>query len=497
MKFTLHKSIDIEKRRTDCAVVFVSEKGALKGAAAALDKAAGGVLRRVLKAGDMGGKPGETLLLHQPPGLRAQRVLLVGRGDSAALEEGRFRRILEGALEALSKTPARDACLFLDDLKSDQFPRSRQLQRIARRAGMLSYRYQRTLGKPKPAPALRGLTLAAPDLGTREHRQALTEGSAMAAGISTARELGDLPGNICTPRYLARRARALASSYPKMSAEILDQRHLQKLRMGAFLSVSAGSAEPPRLILLHYRGAARGKKPIVLVGKGITFDSGGISIKPSAAMDEMKFDMCGAASVFGTLHAAAEMKLPLNLVGIIAAAENLPSGTATKPGDVVTSMSGRTIEVLNTDAEGRLVLCDALSYAQRFRPDCVVDIATLTGACVIALGSHASALYSNQDELANELRAAGDTVGDRAWHMPLWDDYQEQLKSNFADVANIGGPRAGSITAACFLSRFTGGYPWAHLDIAGSAWHGGARKGATGRPVALLSQFLVNRSSGN
>ena len=497
MKFSLHKSINIERRRTGCAVFFVPEKGSLKGDAATWDKAAGRAFSRVLKDGDLKGKPGETLLLHRPSGLRAERVLLVGRGDAATLDEDGFRRVLEGALATLGKIPVREACIFLDGIDSGKHPRSWLLQRLACRAGMLSYRYQRTLSNPKPAPALREIALAAPDLGTREHRQALGQGSAIAAGINTARELGNLPGNICTPRYLASQARTLAGGYREMSAEILNKQRLQKLRMGAFLSVSAGSAEPPRLILLHYRGAPKNKKPIVLVGKGITFDSGGISIKPSAAMDEMKFDMCGAASVLGTLHAAAEMQLPINLVGIIAAAENLPSSTATKPGDIITSMSGRTIEVLNTDAEGRLVLCDALSYARRFHPACVVDIATLTGACVIALGSHASALYSNRDELAEELRSAGEMAGDRAWHMPLWDDYQEQLKSNFADVANIGGAKAGSITAACFLSRFATDYPWAHLDIAGVAWRGGAQKGATGRPVGLLSQFLINQSSRN
>ena len=495
MKFTLHKSIDLQKRRTDCAVVFAPAAGPLKGAAAVLDKAAGGMLSRVLHNGDLRDEPGKTLVLHQPPGLRAQRVLLVSRGPEASPDEHQLRRVLESALRALGTTPAKDACIFLDGIHSKQCPRSWQLQQLTCIADRLSYRYQATLSKPQRAPALRSIAAAAPDLGTRVQRLALQQGSAIAAGINTARELGNLPGNICTPRYLARHARALAAKHRRMSVQILDRRHLKKLRMGALLSVSAGSAEPPRLIVLLYRGAAPKRKPVVLVGKGITFDSGGISIKPSAAMDEMKFDMCGAASVLGALHAAAQLQLPINLVGIIAAAENLPSSTATKPGDIVTSMSGRTIEVLNTDAEGRLVLCDALTYAKRFRPDCVVDIATLTGACVVALGSHASALYSNRDTLADELQAAGDTAGDRAWHMPLWEEYQEQLRSNFADVANIGGPKAGSITAACFLSRFTRDYPWAHLDIAGVAWHGGIRKGATGRPVALLAQFLIDRSS--
>jgi leucyl aminopeptidase len=316
----------------------------------------------------------------------------------------------------------------------------------------------------------------------------------MAAGANLARELGNLPANICTPSYLASQARALAAQHPHLHCKVLDEKKMAELKMGALLSVSAGSKEPAKLIVLEYRGGARGARPHVLVGKGITFDSGGISIKPGAGMDEMKFDMCGAASVLGTMSAIAELKPRLNVVGIVAACENLPSGTATKPGDVVKSMAGITIEVLNTDAEGRLILCDALSYAERFEPQSLIDIATLTGACVVALGKHASGLFSNNDALAAELLAAGNHTHDRAWQMPLWDDYQEQLKSNFADVANIGGPGAGSVTAACFLSRFTKKQRWAHLDIAGSAWEQGAAKGATGRPVALLTRYLLDRA---
>jgi leucyl aminopeptidase len=298
---------------------------------------------------------------------------------------------------------------------------------------------------------------------------------------------------VCTPGYLAQQARKLAKDNAKLSTEILDEKKMKQLGMGSLLSVSAGSDEPAKLIVMQYKGGKRGQKPYVLVGKGITFDSGGISLKPGAKMDEMKYDMGGAASVFGTVRAVLAMELPINLVAIVAAAENMPNGRATKPGDVVTSMSGKTIEVLNTDAEGRLVLCDALTYAERFKPQAVIDIATLTGACVVALGSHASGLYSNNEKLAEQLLAAGIESHDRAWRMPLWDDYQKQLDSNFADIANIGGPGGGSVTAACFLARFTENYHWAHLDIAGSAWDS-TPKGATGRPVGLLTRYLMDRA---
>ena len=325
--------------------------------------------------------------------------------------------------------------------------------------------------------------------------RALKVGQAIANGMALTKDLGNLPGNICTPTYLTQTAKKLARGHTKLTAKALNEKQMRELKMGSLLSVAAGSAEEAQLIVVEYKGlttkgTAKNAKPIVLVGKGITFDTGGISLKPGAGMDEMKYDMCGAASVLGTLQAIAEMELPLNVVGIIAAAENMPGNHATKPGDIVTSMSGQTIEILNTDAEGRLVLCDALTYAERFKPKAVVDIATLTGACVVALGKHATGLFSNNDELAAELLKAGQQAGDRAWHLPIWDEYQQQLESNFADIPNIGSPGAGSITAACFLSRFTKAYDWAHLDIAGTAWNSGSAKGATGRPVPLLVEYL-------
>jgi leucyl aminopeptidase len=323
--------------------------------------------------------------------------------------------------------------------------------------------------------------------------QALSQGLAMAAGVELAKDLGNLPGNFCTPTYLASEAGELARAHG-MSVDVLDRADMEKLGMNTLLSVARGSHEPPKFIVLRHAGGSTDAKPIVLVGKGITFDSGGISLKPGPEMDEMKFDMCGAASVLGTLKAAAMMKLPLNVIGVIPATENMPGGSATKPGDVITSMSGQTVEILNTDAEGRLILCDALTYVERFQPDCVIDIATLTGACVIALGHVTTGLLANNETVARELLDAGNEAHDRAWQLPLFDDYQEQLKSNFADMANIGGRPAGTITAACFLSRFAEKFAWAHLDIAGTAWRSGKDKGATGRPVPLLSHFLIERA---
>jgi leucyl aminopeptidase len=351
------------------------------------------------------------------------------------------------------------------------------------------YRYEEFKSKKKPARKVQKILFAT--TADKDASDAIKRGESIGQGINLCRDLGNKPGNACTPTYLAERAMQMQEL--GINTSILDEEQMRELGMGSLLSVSAGSVEPAKLIVMEYRGAGENAKPYALVGKGITFDTGGISLKPGAAMDEMKFDMCGAASVFGAVHAVAKMKLPINLVAIVAAAENMPSGNATKPGDVVTSMSGQTIEILNTDAEGRLVLCDALSYVARFEPETTIDIATLTGACVIALGSHASGLYANDEQLATDLLTSGEKTGDRAWRMPLWPEYDKQLESNFADMANIGGREAGSVTAACFLARFTKGQKWAHLDIAGTAWKSGKAKGATGRPVRLLTDYLLSR----
>ena len=318
-------------------------------------------------------------------------------------------------------------------------------------------------------------------------------GDGIAHGVRLARDLGNLPANVCTPGYLARTARKLATGNGRLTTQVLNETDMKRLGMGSLLSVTAGTVEPAKLIVMKYKGAGS-DAPIVLVGKGVTFDTGGISLKPGPAMDEMKFDMCGAAGVIGTMAAVARMKLPINLNVIVPAVENMPGSRATKPGDIVKSMSGKTIEILNTDAEGRLILCDALTYARRFKPATVIDVATLTGACVVALGAHRTAIMSNNNELRNEIFSAGDTAGDRGWPMPLGEEYAAQLKSNFADFANIGGPGGGAVTAGCFLGKFTDGLDWAHLDIAGTAWKSGAKKGATGRPVPMLSQLLLERS---
>jgi leucyl aminopeptidase len=369
---------------------------------------------------------------------------------------------------------------------------------LLRQLGMLAetggYRYSRTLSKPEPAPRLARLAVGLDTKPPRALSVAFSEGGAIGRGMNLARELGNTPANICTPTHLAEQARALARRHTRLRCRVLDEKQMLALGMHSLLSVTAGTREPARLIVLEYRGGTKDERPYALVGKGITFDSGGISLKPGAGMDEMKFDMCGAASVLGTMQALAETAPAMNVVAVVAACENMPSGSATRPGDVVKSMAGITIEILNTDAEGRLILCDALTYVKRFKPRSIVDIATLTGACVVALGKHATGLFSNDDALAAELLAAGNEAHDRAWQMPVWDDYQEQLKSNFADVANIGGPNAGSVTAACFLSRFTTGEKWAHLDIAGTAWEQGAAKGATGRPVGLLLRYLLSKA---
>ena len=492
MEFSI-KSGSPERIRTDCIIIGVFEPRKLGPAAEAIDHATRGQLTAALKRGDMEGKSDTTLMLQQLPHVAAARVLLVGLGREPEFDDAKFRSAAGKAIAALKQTGVTDAvlCLSAGVKQRDIAWRAAQAAIVATD---VSYRFDHMKSKREPARGVRHLTLLVNDRSELAAGQAgLKQGTAIAQGMSLAKDLGNLPGNVCTPSYLADAARSLAKQY-KLGVQILERKDMAKLGMGSLLSVARGSHQPPKLIILKYGGGKRGEKPYALVGKGVTFDTGGISLKPAPEMDEMKFDMCGAASVLGTLRAVAALKLPINVVGIVPATENMPGGSATKPGDIVTSMSGQTIEILNTDAEGRLILCDALTYAERFKPQAVVDIATLTGACVIALGHVASGLFANDDTLAAELLAAGQTTRDRAWHLPLWEDYQAQLKSNFADFANIGGRPAGSVTAACFLARFTKKFKWAHLDIAGVAWKSGAAKGATGRPVPLLTQFLIDRA---
>ena len=482
-----------EKLHSGCAVVGVFEGGKLSGAAQALDKASKHHLGGIIARGDMSGKAASTLLLHNVPGIIAERVLLVGLGNPKEATDKTALEILRATFRALQATQAKDAALFCcGDMGRDAAWVARQAVLVAAES---AYRPDSQKSKPEKPAQLKSVALVTPDKPAAALKAALDQAVAIARGVNLTKTLGNLPPNICTPAYLAAQARALSKAHKTIKTTVLEEKDMQKLGMGSLLSVTRGSAQPAKLITLEYCGGGKKQKPIVLVGKGITFDSGGISLKPGAEMDEMKYDMSGAGSVLGVLQAVAEMKLPLNVVGVIPACENLPSGTATKPGDIVTSMSGQTIEILNTDAEGRLILCDALTYAARFEPDTVVDIATLTGACVIALGHVTSGLLSNRDDLAKELLAAGEQIYDRAWQLPLYEEYQQQLDSNFADMLNIGGRAGGTITAACFLSRFTKDYRWAHLDIAGTAWKSGKEKGATGRPVPLLAQFLINRAA--
>lgn len=484
---------DIATCETECLVVGIEPDGQLSPSAATLDSAAQGYIADIVGDGDIQGKTAQTLLLQKVPGVTARRVLLVGLGKSDERNDRNYRKIVKSAMAAIKSIKATSAVFSLDGLGSNDDDQYRQIRHLIEWSGAELYTYDETKSKKADPISLDKIAVLLSEDDSELGECAILDGVALVNGISTARELGNLPGNICTPTYLAEQALALGKEHDALEVSILDEDEMSQLGMHCLLSVGHGSDQPSKLIVMHYKGGDESAKNHVLVGKGITFDTGGISLKGGAGMDEMKFDMCGAASVLGAMTALCEMNLELNVVGIVAAAENMPSGRATKPGDIVTTMSGQTVEVLNTDAEGRLVLCDALTYAERFDPETVVDVATLTGACIVALGHHATGLLSNDDALANALLQAGDQAADKAWRLPLWDEYQEQLDSNFADIANIGGPPAGTVTAACFLSRFTKSYRWAHLDIAGVAWNSkGKDKGATGRCVPLLSQHLMN-----
>ncbi len=493
MEFTI-KSGSPEKQRSACVVVGVFDNRKLSLSAELIDRASNGYVSEIIRRGDMEGKLGSTLLLHNVRGTLADRVLLVGLGKERDFRDREFRSAIRSAVKLLNETGSYEAVVYITEEKVKRREVAWRVEHAVIVAMEAVYRFEQMKSQPTEVRRpLRKLTLSVPqrsDLTAGE--KAAVRGLSIAHGMDLARDLGNMPGNICTPAFLAERAQALAVEVPDIVVKVLERKECEELGMGSFLSVTNGSDQPPRFIVLEYMQHERKQtKPNVLVGKGITFDTGGISLKPGLDMDQMKFDMCGAASVLGTFRAIAEIKAPINVVGLIPACENMPSGRATKPGDVVTSMSGQTIEILNTDAEGRLILADALTYAERYDPAAVVDIATLTGAMVIALGHVASGLFSNNETLARALLLAGDDAYDRAWQLPMWEDYQDGLASNFADFANIAGRPGGSITAACFLSRFTRKYDWAHLDIAGTAWKDGKDKGATGRPVPLLATWLL------
>jgi len=500
MEFSTQVTTSLHQLRTSALAVGVFADSIMTAQAETLDQASQGAIKRVLGQ-EFTGTSGQTLVLRDINGVRAERIVLVGLGKQEEFNSKAHYKAELAFAKCCVQLQVSDACSALLAVPASGTELGLRARLSGQAVGDATYKYTRTLTKPdsiKP-PKLKKFSVWTQKSLQSQVQEALIQAHALVQGMSLAKELGNLPGNICTPTYLAEQAKSLSKQHKSLKVTVLEQKQIESLGMGSFLSVARGSVQPPKFIVLHYKGkktgtsAKSGKGPIVLVGKGITFDSGGISIKPAATMDEMKYDMCGAASVLGTIHAMALMQWQGEVVGLIPTCENLPSGQANKPGDVVTSMSGQTIEILNTDAEGRLILCDALTYAERYKPEAVIDIATLTGACVVALGSVNTGLFSTSDELANDLLSAGKAALDPAWRMPMDDDYQEQLKSNFADIANIGGPKAGAVTAACFLSRFTKAYRWAHLDIAGTAWNSGAQKGATGRPVPLLVQYLLGQ----
>ncbi len=487
------KSSSLVTLNTPCLLVALHSDGSLPAVTATIDEAIGGLITSLHKEGDIDGKVGSSLLIPKLKGIKAKRLLLVGCGDKDELSPRLYQKIVEKAAEAVKGLSVKEITSTLNQLELEDRDLIWQITAEWQALGNSQYIFDELKSKKSEKPQLKKVCLHAESkLLQPIIKQGINIGSATVAGMDMSRDLANMPGNVATPTYLADQARQLDKDYPGIKTKVLDERQMKRLGMGSLLSVSRGSEEPAKLMIMEYKGAKakKGSKPVVLVGKGLTFDAGGISLKPSAAMDEMKYDMCGGASVIGTMKAVAEMRLPIHLVGIVPSSENLPDGKANKPGDIVTSMSGQTIEILNTDAEGRLILCDALSFARRLDPELIIDIATLTGAVIVALGKHASGLMGNDEALNQALKSAGDNSGDRVWELPLWDEYDEQLKSPFADMANIGGREAGTVTAACFLSRFTKGLRWAHLDIAGTAWVGGSNKGATGRPIPLLVQFL-------
>jgi leucyl aminopeptidase len=494
MEYTV-KSGNPEKQRIGCVVIPIYASRKLSASAKIIDKASDGFLSNLIRRGEIEGDMGNTLLLHNVENTLCDRILLVGCGKEKDITVKTFYKIHHTMVKALQSTGATEIASYLTEMpvkRKDIFWRVQHAIEAIDETLYQSNQLKTSVEETRRP--LRKFIFSVNGRGQlMQGEQAVRQGMAISSGINLAKNLGDLPGNICTPNYLASEANKLDQQHPQIKTTVLEEKDMEKLGMGSLLSVSKGSREPAKLITIEYLAGDKKQAPIIFVGKGVTFDSGGISLKPGAAMDEMKYDMCGAASVIGVMNAVAELQLPINVIGVIPSVENMPDGLASRPGDIVTSMSGQTIEILNTDAEGRLILCDALTYVEKFEPDVVIDIATLTGACIVALGAHPAGLLSNHNPLANDLLSAGQTSGDRCWQLPLWDDYQEQIDSNFADMANIGGKGAGTITAACFLSRYTKKYHWAHLDIAGVAWKSGAKKGATGRPVGLLTQYVLDR----
>jgi leucyl aminopeptidase len=486
----------LKELQSDCIIVGVYQDLQFSSSASQLNDSHQGLISNIISRGDLSGKNGETVMCHVLPDSAIQRILLVGLGEKSKLTSKNYRKALLAAVNYLKKSAVKSVLCALAESEVEHYDWQWKTRQIIEVFNDALYQYTATKSNKETESKLEKLSILAPESEWGQASAGLAQGRAIATGVALTKYLADLPANICTPSYLAERAIELAGKHGKLEVSVLEESDMHTLGMGCLLAVSRGSRQPAKLIALNFQGGDKNNKPIVLIGKGLTFDAGGISLKPGLGMDEMKYDMCGGAAVLGTLSAAAEMDLPLNIIGLIPSSENMPDGDANKPGDILTSMSGKTVEILNTDAEGRLILCDTLTYAERYNPDVVIDLATLTGACLVALGRVPSGLLGNDDLLCNDLLAASETANDSLWRLPLWEEYQEQLKSNFADLANIGGKDAGTITAACFLSQFAENFRWAHLDIAGTAWRTGQNKGATGRPVPLLSQYLINRAYG-
>lgn len=493
MKFALHHG-DMLKNANSCLIIGIYEKNELTPSAKKLDKISKGYISQLLKQGDFLGKLNQTLLLPQVPNVPG-RVLLIGCGPHKSITERDYRKVIATSIKTVKATKATQAISCLTEITIEKHSLAWKVKHLVEVSDDALYTFQQFKSKKEDNSPLREILIHTEDKNHQDAcEKALKQGIAIAEGVAYTKDIANLPSNICNPSYLAKQAQLLAKEFKSIKVKVLEEKDMAKLGMGAFLAVAKGSDQDAKLVCIEYKGTTKKQAPIALVGKGITFDTGGISLKPSDGMVGMKYDMCGAATVLGTIKTAARLKLPIHIVGILAAAENMPSGVATKPEDIVTTLSGQTVEILNTDAEGRLVLCDALTYCERYNPDVVIDIATLTGAVVIALGYHATGLLSNHEPLAKDLLAAGQESFDRAWQMPLWEEYQEQLKSPFADMSNTGGRTAGTITAACFLARFTKKFHWAHLDVAGTAaMMGGVDRYATGRPVPMLVQYLINR----
>ena len=485
----------IETLPCDCIIIGMYQNQEVVSSSPAFSSQLQNTVSKIISRGDITGKIAETVLLNVIPESNINRVLVVGLGEKKALTRKSYRKIISAVANSLKKPYIKSIAYGLSDIDFEATDKEWAVRQVVEIFSDVAYQFTALKSEKEVDCKLQKIMICTSEDALQAAQSGLKQGLGIAEGINFTKAIADLPGNICTPTYMAEQALELGKQHEELSVKVLEEAEMQELGMGSLLSVSRGSRQPAKLIILEYLGGKKDAKPIALVGKGLTFDAGGISLKMAQGMDEMKYDMCGGAAVMGTLLAAVKMQLPLNIIGLVPASENLPDGDANKPGDIVTSMLGKTIEILNTDAEGRLILCDTLTYAERYNPEVVIDMATLTGACLVALGRVPSGLLGNDDALCNDLIQAGDVACDTVWRLPLWEEYQEQLKSNFADLANIGGKDAGTITAACFLSHFAKNFRWAHLDIAGTAWRTGSNKGATGRPVPLLSQYLINRAA--